>query len=178
MRRQRGAIPLGLLAGLIPGGASLYFILGVAALVALFFARLHWIQEGREQILRENVQVAVRILTRIEETVREVEKVRTKREIEIQHVWHTIEKEVIREVPVRADCNVTRGWMLAHDYAAEGQDRPKPGGLDDRADTGIDEARALGVVAENYIRYHHLAKNLQACRAAVKGVQQAISGER
>ena len=176
--RQRGWIQflLPLLGKIpLPSTGMIYLIMGIGLVVLVFFARMHWIQVGREEILRENVTIGIKIVTRIHEVVKEVEKVRVERVKQIEHVFHTIKEEVVHEVPVRAECNATRGWVRGHDYAAEGADRPKPRGLDDRADTGIDEARVLEVVAENYGKFHRTAANLEACRAAVRGITRVIA---
>ena len=164
-----------LLRGFAPSSAVIYAVAGVGLLALIAYMRLHWIQVGREEILRENVQAAIRIVNKVQVVTKTVETVRIKREKEIEHVFHTVFQDVVREVPVRVGCNVTRGWMRGHDYAAAGDDRSKPGGLDDKTDTGIDEAQALGVVGDNYKKFHQVANDLKACRSAVAGIQKALA---
>ena len=166
--------------GLIPGVSDVtIFVIGAIALASvLFYLRMHWIQVGREEILRENVTIARKIVKEVETKTNTIVKWRVKREKEIEHVFHTVYQDVVQEVPVRVGCNVTRGWMLGHDYAAEGADKPKPRGVDDKADTGINEAKQLAVVAGNYEKYHRVANDLKACREQVKAVEEAFNKDR
>lgn len=45
------------------GGIGRWVALSAGVLVALFIARLHWMQEGREDIIAANVKAATRIVT-------------------------------------------------------------------------------------------------------------------
>jgi hypothetical protein len=122
----------------------------------------------------EQAKAAVKIITKIEKVKEIVREVHVKREIEIREVVTIIEKEA-PHVPVRAACNITAGWMRFHDYGAAGEDRPLDGAVDDARDTGIDEARAVRVVTENYVRFHQVANDLRACRSFVRGIVQVTS---
>lgn len=93
------------------------------------------------------------------------------REEVIRDVHHIIEKE-IDHVPSRPDCNVTAGWMRVHNGAASG-DRRIEGAVDDPADTGVTEDRALAVITGNYRAFHQVANDLTACRAFVGGLPTA-----
>jgi len=122
----------------------------------------------------EQLKAAIKIITKIQKEIEIVREEHVIREVEIVEVTKFVEKEA-PHVPVRAACNITAGWMRYHDHAADGQDRPLEGSVDDTRDTGITEAQAARVVAENYVRYHQVANDLKACRNFVRGVAKITS---
>lgn len=111
--------------------------------------------------------VIIRKIERVKEVVR-VEHV--KRVKVIEQVFVEIEKESAN-VPSRAACNTTYGWLYGHNAAAAAGS--PEGRLDDEADTGVAEARTLAVVQANYKAFHLVANDLKACRAYVTGLAEA-----
>lgn len=161
----------------VMGGWQMYAMIALAAAGVILMLRMHWIQEGREQILREDTAAIVRYVEKVHDVVRTVTREHTLVETKIETVYQTIEKEV-PGVPTRAACNVTAGWMRVHDRAAGADERLEPGTVADTADTGVTEAQALGEIAANYKTYHQIANDLTACRAAFQGVIKIDVGKR
>jgi hypothetical protein len=161
------------------GGWQRILIYGALALAAFAVAAGWGYHRGVRQLWDyqiEQAKTAVKIITKIEKVKEIVRVPYVKREIEIVEVFKTIEKEVER-VPERAACNVTAGWMRAHDHAASGQDRSLDGDMDDARDTGVTERQVLAeAVIPNYKAFHQVANDLKACRAFVRGVA-AITSE-
>lgn len=155
------------------GGIARWIALAVALAVTLFVLRMHWVQEGREQILRENTAAIVRTLTKIEKVKGDVRTVYQKGETKIETKYVEVAKE-ITNVPSRPSCNLTAGWMYGHDLAA-GTDRRDLGALDDATPTSIGEASALAVIARNYKAFAQVANDLTACRGFVSGLEGATA---
>lgn len=166
---------VGLLTNLLPTKwASDLTRIGIvlaALALGLLFLRMHWVQVGREQILKEGAAATVRYVTKVQKVVQQVKVPYTVTETKIETVYKDIEREVTN-VPSRPNCNVTVGWMREHDALAAGQDRRDTGALDDATDTGIAEARALAPIAANYKAYFQIANDLTACRAAFTGLSK------
>lgn len=153
------------------GGPTMYLIIGIALVAGVLMARMHWIQVGREDIIRENAAKVVKIVRQVEVLKETVRVPYVKRETVIETRYEEIEKEAAN-VPSRPACNVTVGWMREHDNAAA-PDRSEPGAVDDPSDSGIGEASAAAVIARNYKRYWQVANDLKACRGFVGGLTDA-----
>lgn len=151
---------------------------GIVALLVVSLAELDGYRRGELKLFdyqAKEAREAIAVVKKIERVKEIIRVPYIKREIQIQTRFVTIEKETAN-VPVRPDCNVTRGWMLAHDAAASAID-DSIGRLDDATDTGITEVAALQVIENNYKTYHLIANDLKACRAFVRGLAISFSGE-
>lgn len=116
----------------------------------------------------------VRFFTRIVELTNTIRVPYIKRETEVVTQYVYLESEA-KNVPSRATCNITAGWLRVHDSAAEGLDKPIVGRVDDATDTGIKEADALRqTILPNYRAFHQTANDLIACRAFVNGLGDAF----
>src|SRR5262245_48521322 len=115
---------------------ALYAVLA-ASLLAISW--LHGYSRGEIKLFEykaEQAREAVSIIQKIHEVERIVTLNHTKREVEIQTVFVTVEKEVA-SVPSRPDCNITLGWLRLHDAAAES--RAPEGRVDDPGDSRSEE---------------------------------------
>lgn len=148
---------------------------GVIAVLALAFFTTGWVkgnQHGTEKLIKykgEQAIAKVEVLTKIEKVKGDTIVKWKQGETKIVTQYQIIEKENTN-VPSRPECNVTAGWMRGHDNAASGASERNGGSLDDKTDTGIREAAALGVVTRNYKAYHQVANDLQSCRSFVDGL--------
>lgn len=152
-----------------------YILYGVVALAILGVTWFHGYTRGEIKLFEfkaELAAAAVVVVKKIELLKETVRVPYVKREVEIQKVFVTIEKEVSR-VPSRTACFVTAGWMRVHDAAAGGDRRPE-GALDDPADTGVTEAQAHAVVTANYRSFHEVKNDLIACRGFVAGLPDVV----
>lgn len=158
-RNQRGFIAL----------SPMVWVYGALALgVALFFLRLMWIQEGREQILRENVAVAVKIVKlRGDATERVVTRyVKVQGETQEKIVFR--DREVIRYVESGLDqCPLSNAFVSLHDHAAHNTVPTTAGGLDG-APSGITAAQTLPIIQTNYSTCHQTADRLRALQEWVR----------
>lgn len=165
------------LVSLIVGNWQRIVIYGALILAALGVAAGWGYHRGVQKLWdyqAEQLKEALKIIVKIEKVKEIVRVPYIKREIEIVEVVRVVEKEVAN-VPVRAACNITAGWLRLHDYAAAGQDRPLDGAVDDPSDTTVTEAQALGVIVKNYGQYHQITNDLRACRSFVRGVTEVTS---
>lgn len=166
-----GVMKIASIVDFFTGGIWRWVALAATIAVTLLILRMHWVQEGREQILRENTIAVTRTLTKIEKVKGDVRTVYRAGETKIETRYIEIEKEN-KNVPSRPECNITAGWMRGHDAAA-GTDRRDLGRMDDATDTGIAETAALAVVTGNYKAYTQVANDLRACRGFVSGLKAA-----
>lgn len=150
------------------GGIGRWLTLAAIVTFAVFMARMHWIDEGREEIIKSNAAGVIKYITQVQKVIEKVNVPYVKKEIVYQTVYKDLEKEAAN-VPSRAACNLTAGWVYYHDSAAAAIE-PDPAAVADKTDTSITEAQAAGVVAENYKSYYQVANDLTACRAAITGI--------
>jgi hypothetical protein len=123
------------------------------------------------EYIAEQAVARIAVIRKIETVKEEVRVVHTQEVKVIETVFVTIEKESAN-VPTRAACNTTYGWMFSHNHAAAHLGGAE-GRVDDPADTGITEAQALAVVQANYKTFHLVAADLRACRAYVTKLAEA-----
>lgn len=124
----------------------------------------------------DQAKEAVKVIVRIEKVKEIIRVPYVKREVVIETVFQTVEKETENAI-ARPACNATRGWVRRHDTAADGEDRRNGGTVDDEADTDIGETVAQGIVIRNYKAFHQVANDLRACRAFVMDVAK-LTGEK
>ncbi len=141
---------------------ALVLALGIA------FARQHWIQAGREQILRENATAAIKIVVKQGEATERVVTQYVKVAGKTKTVTNTIEKEVVRYESAKLDtCPVSVGFRSVHDSAALNA-VPDPAKSVDGSPSGVTAAEALGAVTGNYSRFHETADRLRALQQWVR----------
>lgn len=119
--------------------------------------------------LAEDARAEVRFVKKVVKVAGEVRTRWLKGEERIVVQYQTIEREAAN-VPSRPACNATSGWVRVHDAAADGAGSSPVGAVDDKADSGVGEAQALGAIVRNYRSYHQVANDLTACREAWRGV--------
>lgn len=105
--------------GFLTSGPARWVALAVTVLVVVFIARLHWIQEGREQILRENAAVALKIVTKQGAVTTQVITRYIKAKADTDAAAGAVEKEVVRYVETNpAGLCIDAAWVRLHDAAA------------------------------------------------------------
>ena len=107
------------------------YAIGAAVLaVVLLGMRMHWVQVGREAVLRENAAAAVKIVVKqgavTEKIVRQYVKVAGATQV----VTQTVEKEVVKYAQANPGLCLDTGWRLLHDRAAANA-VPDPAGRPD-----------------------------------------------
>ena len=117
------------------GGWQMYALAALGVAVVLLGLRMHWIHEGREQILKENAAAAIKIVVKqgeaTEKIVKQYVKVRGATEV----VTQTVEKEVIKYAAANLSLCLDSGWRLLHDRAAINAVSEAPKRPDDRLRT-------------------------------------------
>lgn len=112
------ALLLRYMPSLLAGGWVTYAVIGGVLLLAVGWARVHWIHVGREQVLRENVTAATKIVTKqgavTVQVVKEYVKVAGKTKV----VTETVEKEVIKYADQNPGMCLDIPWRVLHDAAA------------------------------------------------------------
>jgi hypothetical protein len=119
--------------------------------------------------LADDARAEVRFVRQTVQLAGEVRTVYIQGETKVVDHFHIIEREA-QNVPVRAACNVTAGWLRVHDAAADGPGGRIVGAVDDATDSGVTEAESLDVVVGNYRSFYQVANDLRACRAFVDGL--------
>jgi hypothetical protein len=155
-------------------GLARWLVLAVVLVAVVLMARLHWKQEGREEILRENAAAAVRIITRQgEATERVVTKYRTIVK-QAEPIVQTIEKEVIRYANVNPGFCLDADWRRLHDAGALGAVPAAAGGIDaaGRTPEAPPAAVALQTVTDNYAACRRTAARLDGLQDWVREQQQ------
>lgn len=145
---------------------------GLVFALLVFALRTHWVQEGREQILREGATAAVKIVVKqgavTERVVTEYIKVAGETKTKTEY----IEKEVNRYEKSGLDqCLLSSSFVGLHDSAALGR-IPSAAGSIDGSTSGIKAAEALGTVTGNYATYHEVADRLKALQRWVDEQQK------
>jgi len=163
-------IPLAPIVSFFTGGIARWLVLAAVLAVAVLMARMHWVQVGREEILRENAAAAVKIITRqAEATERVVTRYRTVVRA-AEPIVREIDREVIRYVDANPGVCLDGAWRRLHDAAALGAVPAGPGGADGPGRTP--EAPAAGValatVTDNYAACRRTADRLDALQGWVR----------
>lgn len=155
-------------------GWQRYLVYGALLLAAASVVWMHGYFRGEiklHEYIAEQAVARVAIVVKIQKVREEVRVEHTKTVTKIETVFVKI-KEESANVPSRAACNTTYGWLYGHNAAAAARD--PDGRLDDQADTGVTEATALSVVQANYKAFHLVAADLKACRAYVSGLSKSV----
>ena len=159
--------------GFIFGGLSTYMIAAVAVAVVLGYTYMKGRQDGREAILRENVQAAVRIIREqgavtervVTKYVKVAGETKVKREV--------IEKEVIKYVESGLDsCPISNRAVVLHNASAANILPPTIGPTDGAA-SHLATSALTKTCTENYAIHHETADRLRSLQSWVKG-QQAL----
>lgn len=146
---------------------AIYGLVIVGALGTAWGIGYHYGVLQKYDYIAEQAKAAVALIVKVEKVKEIIRVPHIKREIVIQTVFQTIEKET-ESAKSRPACNATRGWVRRHDAAADGEDRRDGGTVDDEGDTSVTETSAQLVVVQNYRSYHQVANDLKACRTFVR----------
>lgn len=104
--------------GFFAGGWMRWAVLAAAVAIGVFMLRMHWVQQGREAVLRENVQVAQKIIHKQGEVTTKVVKQYIKVAGKTQVVTERIENEVIKYAEANPGVCLDPDWRRLHDDAA------------------------------------------------------------
>ncbi len=142
------------------------WLVGAAALMALLLmARMHWIQQGREQILRESAAAVVKIVEKQGKVTERVVTRYIKVAGETKVITNTIEKEVIKYATANLDqCVLSNAFVVLHDSAAVGSIPSAARAIDGSA-SGVKTSDSLPTVTSNYATCHETAIRLKALQA-------------
>lgn len=155
------------------GGWVRWLVLAIVLGLGVTALRVHWVQVGREQVLRENIKVATKIVSQqgaaTEKVVTQYVKVKGKTEVVTEYVD--------REVKVYEETNtglcLDADWRRLHDSAATNQ-VPSSRRATDGEGGAPTAAAAERTVTENYARCNRTADRLDALQNWVR-TQEAIT---
>lgn len=119
---------------------------------------------------------AVQVVTRQGQVTERVVVRWKDREAATKTVTETIEKEVIRYVPLSADLVLPLGWRLLHDAAAAGAVPQAPAGADVAAPSVTASAAAKTVIG-NYGAARICQAQLEALQDWVRGEYEISNGQ-
>lgn len=147
-------------------------LIALALVAALALARMHWIQEGREQILRENTAAAVRIVREqgavTERVVTKYVKVQGETKTKIEYR----DREVIKYVQANLDqFPLSNAFVSLHDAAAANT-VPDSASAVDGTPSAVKAAQALPTITENYSICQQTADRLRSLQEWVQAQQK------
>lgn len=150
------------------GGIARWLVLGAVLAVAVVMLRMHWVQVGREQILRETAVAGVRLVVKqgavTERVVTKYIKLKAATEIVTQYV----EKEVTRYAESNPGYCLDAEWRRVHDAEALNT-VPEAAGRPDAEGGAPKAATALATVTANYAACHRTADRLDALQEWAAG---------
>ena len=131
------------------GGWVRWAVLALVLALGLLFLRTHWVQIGREQVLVENAQAAVKIVVQQGKATERVVTKYVKVVGETKVVTNTIEKEVTKYAETNAGLCLDPEWRRLHDSAALNT-VPGAAKSTDGTSGAPTAAEALETVTQNY----------------------------
>ena len=155
------------------GGLGRWIVLAVIVGSALAFAREHFINIGRQQVLAENQKAAIKIVTKQGTVTERIVNHYIKVKGDTQIVTQTVEKEVVKYADANSGYCLDADWRRLHDSAALNT-VPDAGQQVDGASGAPTAATALQTVTENYARANRTADRLDALQDWVRQ-QQAVT---
>ncbi len=108
------------------GGWMRWAALAVVLALGIAFARMHWIQAGREQILRENATAAIKIVEKQGKVTERVVTQYVKVAGATKVVTETVEREVVKYAEANPGLCLDNDWRRLHDGAALNRIPPAP----------------------------------------------------
>lgn len=141
--------------------AGRYVLIGLAALVVVYFVRAHWIGQGVEQerkaedasLKAAEARVAERE-RKAQDIAQRAQKALSDRQVQIQTVTRTLIEKVPTYVTAKADagCVVPVGFVRLHDAAASGSPASlsSASGGPVEAPSGVALSAVTGTIAWNY----------------------------
>lgn len=144
--------------GFFTGGIGRWIVLTVIVLAALAWEREHLINIGRQQVLTENQDAALKIITKqgavTERVVTQYVKVAGKTQV----VTETVEKEIVKYAETNSGLCLDAQWRSLHDSAANNAVSPAPKPANDRlratghASGGDNPSNSGAGIADRYLK--------------------------
>lgn len=153
--------------GFFTGGIGRWIVLAVVVAGAAAFARSHFINEGRQQVLAENQAAALKIIVQQGAITERVVNKYIKVAGATETVTQTVEKEIVRYAETNTSTCLDADWRRLHDSAALNA-VPAPGQPPDGTSGAPDSATALETVTKNYARCNRTADRLDALQDWVR----------
>lgn len=158
-------------------GWQRYALYGVVALAIGASIWFHGYTRGEIKLFEyqaEQARAAVPIIVKQGATTEKVVTRWRERDAKVVTVTQTIEKEIVRYVPLAADVVLPVGFVMLHDAAALGAVPKPPEGVDVAA-PGIAASVAIKGVVGNYGSCHRTALQLEGLQAWVRAQFQVMN---